>query len=1317
MAGKIIIRRMGSIMPTLCLLLLLVVCVVVVWLSTVGFPGVALRYVERKAAEQGVTLRVEELHLMPSRGLALQASGVRVYADEQAEAPLATVGRVAAGVRVASLFAEHLQLSFMQVEQGELRLPVTQPEGEHLVVSGVEMEARMNREGVVYLSSGRLLLQGIPVKLGGSLDVQALLREMPESGGESAGVHPLPEPRQRVVNEVYRHIAEQHWQPGETPEFALRLDWQESPRVVLRGQIPRLDLGQFHFRDAELELGYNKRTLTLHTLSFHTVDPESTATFQGAYDVAERHLSFTMKSNAALLRMLRSLSTGELKDYLLKFRHPDEAPPHINLTGDVAFEEDFSLQRARVRGSVLQKELLVGSTPVDEVELSFLYDNGNFNIDKLELLFPDGSLRCVATASAGVGQAQVVADLPVKKMLTLVNELATQEVNLPEGLRLGERVNLAMQAQLTTPAFVPGQVAWQDFVPSFHQVGLKFKSDMLAYQQYELERPELQVRLSDIVQSSSLVPQSVGKVELHAEVGQGVLPQGRARGVGLELLVEGVELGAGGMPRRLQHAELSLQAAEAELPGERAAKLAALHSTACLEEVSLPEGAEGWRVKQAELQARAEDLAVGELRAESVELSSRVHENEKGAFSFKVVRGDAAESSVLSAEPDWSDPSRLTLRGIHADFTAPGTALLLDLLGISATEAEVPARLSLQGECAFFRETMGLSSGSFHLEIPELVRTPHKQPALRGARVPLGVLADVVMHGDDAHEGVNYSAKVEATHATGAFRGSIVGSTGKRNLRVTGQINIRPDVVDKIIDSADAHSIIRDFRFPEGGRVSVTQVDARIDYSNGLRVESDCHVDLYQTEYLISALEEAADGSSRLRRDLGSDPYTLVKHGTCNVGVYVRHDAKAADGTLLPKESVITISDIALDYNNTPWLRRRKFKGGVSNTRLEADRVVIDIERSFVELNRVRGSVYPAYSLGMFYPELYHILEDVILPQPVQMETPQCVFPIYSDCTRPMSGRIRVLAPREAKFRFLGTVIPMNRFSGFISLSDTHVLLDRLNARCWEGVLDAAVRIGISGKNTSFDGYAKAQCMNLKEIAAAYGSRQEPALCKAEIRFRSPSAQINALRAYGRVDIEDGDLMNLSLFRPVSELITNLPEHFTRLEKEASAALGRPQPEKPGVISRMFSSIFRGLGSVVGTTSGGITKTASYVPGLNHLIAYDLQEAHANFDIINGHFITRDMKAKGYNLNVKLNIDINLNTMELKGNLWPRISSLPTILLSPLTFLSDYMVDIIVYGSVKDIKWRIGLDRRSPSQPPSATTRAEKDNPAPRKKR
>ena len=82
-----------------------------------------------------------------------------------------------------------------------------------------------------------------------------------------------------------------------------------------------------------------------------------------------------------------------------------------------------------------------------------------------------------------------------------------------------------------------------------------------------------------------------------------------------------------------------------------------------------------------------------------------------------------------------------------------------------------------------------------------------------------------------------------------------------------------------------------------------------------------------------------------------------------------------------------------------------------------------------------------------------------------------------------------------------------------------------------------------------------------------------------------------------------------------------------------------------------------------------------------------------------------------------MKMDIDMESMYLKGNIWPKITSIPTIMLSPITFLSDFMIDILIYGEIDDLKWKFGLDRRLQGDLPSVSSSAATEQPAPRAKK
>ena len=102
----------------------------------------------------------------------------------------------------------------------------------------------------------------------------------------------------------------------------------------------------------------------------------------------------------------------------------------------------------------------------------------------------------------------------------------------------------------------------------------------------------------------------------------------------------------------------------------------------------------------------------------------------------------------------------------------------------------------------------------------------------------------------------------------------------------------------------------------------------------------------------------------------------------------------------------------------------------------------------------------------------------------------------------------------------------------------------------------------------------------------------------------------------------------------------------------------------------------------------------------------------AKFDITQGHLITRDMKARGYNLDVDVKLDLNLNDLTFKGELWPRISSVPTVLISPVTILSKFLIDINLYGDILNPKWKFGLSKKLQKDEPSLSSEPQKEQPA-----
>ncbi len=1314
MANKLTIRRVGGFLPALSLVVVLLCSTAIIWLSVVGLPESALRYIEEQLDNQGIHLRLRALKLEPSRGLAFRAEGIRFFTKAESPAPLVTADSFSVGINASRLLTGVLSADTLHLRNGRITLPTGQEGSEPLELSHIDLSARLTRRKIARLTSAGMQIQGIPVRLRGAYDLNQLSKELEASEpAEAAAPSPLPDidailqEHAKTFATIRRHITTQQWQPDERPSLELQLSAAANKtQYGLQLTVPRYDWKQFHFRNATADIIYKDDTVTVHSMRFHTVDPDSTASLQCGFVIPERALSFSLNSNADLLNLVEPFLGEETKQLLQKFSYPADKAPGISLQGDITFAENGAPDQARIRGSLNSEQLAIGSEQVDKLELSFLYHNGDFNVDKLALSFPNGSADMTAAARQGQGEADAHADVHVGDLLKLINQFSKEPITLPQDLQLHGNVKLTAQAKLTTLPLNASAEDWENFVPSCSHVLVKLQTDKISYQTYELDKPDIQVSINNIVQGRNKIPESVQSIELDvtaaAICNTATDSPFKLSDIACnlhcnQLTIKDTEPYIETL--RIKGSVGQWEAADIHIAGINLSKLQ-------LSGLS-PQADRQHLFRSAELEADTGIITHAGTALGQASLYCHLPQTDRGSINAELVN-DKNSKCVVSAGTDWSKPNQWEINDIEAYIPPADFAPLLKHFGLVTQDFEYPERLTARGSCIWDTKNARLESAQVQLNIPEIVRTPHKLVPFQGKRIPIGLKADA--HLKSAPEGgIAYSADVQITHKTGEFKGNIAGNSDS-HLRVTGNSSIRVDVIDQLIDNDDAHGIIRDFRFGARSRTAVTNIDTNVRYDNGVTVRSYCDALIENAEYMLSALCERPNKTEYLRTDLGSNPYTYTKRATCGVVVDVRLDSQDAKGAKLKDKICITLTNPRLVYDNEPWLKRQKFITGTAETTMGGEAVIIDVENSFVELRNISGNVYPAYSLGMFYGDIQHFLADIVLPRPAQVETVNCVFPIYSDCKRPMSGTIRVLSPDGAAFNFLGTSIPLADFSGFIYLTNDYVQLDKLNAKSWGGVLDALVRIGFRGKHTSFDGYVKASNMDLHRIAAAYGSVQAYALCNGYIRFRTPSPEVKDVQGYGEIDITNGDLLTLSLFRPVGSYIADLPSNLTQLEQLANKT---GVSEEPGFFSRMLTRMFSALERTVNKMGDSVDKITYYIPGANHILSYDLQEAFARFNIANGHLVTSGMKAKGHNLNVEMNLDINLDNMLINANIWPKVSSLPTIILSPLTFLSDFMVDIVVHGPIDDLDWHFALDRRLHMDTPSATDETPTDNPAP----
>lgn len=1357
MKGKLTIRRVGNHIPTITLVGFLFLCITIAWLSFVGVPDCLLRKIENAAANEGIYLKLNALHLEPSRGLAIRADKIFLYPDKDESVSLIRIKSATVGLSFSELFKGKLAPGLLDLKNARVDIPVTNTPNAELKLRDINLTAHTDSKGNLNISSAVLNLHGIVIRMGGEItDYRRFLTTTPApSEAQSTQTLDISSILTQIApytDKAYQLIESQNWTTQEAPEFRLDLNYRDNLTATISGEIPRYDFDIFHIRNTRLNISYKDDTITINNLAFDTIDPPSTVSLQAAFAQQSKELGFNFESDASLIPMLRQ-ALGEDAGILKKISHKAEHAPHITLSGAITFGDDFSLSKIRLNGELVQKQLLIGEHTLDQLKLVFYYNDGNFNLNQLELSFGNNHLSLNAAANNGMGTAELRADLNIEQTLALVNEFTPKPISIPEQYTVGERLNLQASAALTTPDFKAGKKGWQHFTPNIQNLDIKLTLNHLKTEGIELTAPVLHMQLSGLTQTEHKIPTGADKLAVTLTAAAVTSPvccvskpaiKIEAQQVSYEadilnigsltfaptdshslsqitiagLCINNASLQTAVRGLRLEGNLLTIEELSGSLLASKLTQddiqLGQIElNIAQVRELTLPAAPPVHLFAGADMTASVGEItyegrSMGNLKSEISVAEGRRGKVNLALFIPSAEGGPAAENT-LAANVDWTNPSRFIIDGIELKARPGSFEGILEHCKIDIPQIRLPNTLSATGSLICDTETGKAEDVKIKLSIPELVRKPVRIKAFAGEEVNIGLTADIAMNPAES-EGYIYDADLHVTHGGNEFTGHVNGST-EGKLHVTGCNTIRADVIDRLIDSQTAHDIIRDFRFHDNSRNIVTGIDVTVDYSNGLSVDTYCNAELVNVEYQLAVIEDEANGNEKLRTDLGKNPYTLAEHATCYVRTKVRYDV-LKDGKPTKDECVVTIGDITMNYNNSEWLKRQDFTAlGYSpeqiadirkrhkTTTLLGDAVIIDVENSFVELVNVRGSIYPSYSLGMFYAPLHDFLGDIVMPYPANIETKSCVFPIYSDCKRPMSGAISVASKTKCGFRFLGTTIPLHNFSGFIHLTDDYVLLDKMNAASWEGVLDAVVKIGFSGERTSFDGMINARNMNLKSILASYNTEFKPALCNGYLRFRAPSPDLSDIQGYGEVHVENGDLMGFTLFQPIGDLVTDLPAKLLMLE---TAAKNETLNKGTGYISKVFS----GTGSMISS----IGNQAKIIPGYNHIFAYDIQDAFAKFVIADGKLQAYDMKALGYNLNVDMKLDIDLETLYIEGNLWPKITSLPTVVLSPITFLSDFMIDILIFGEVDNLNWKFGLDRALKGEAPSATSKKGPQN-------
>lgn len=334
--------------------------------------------------------------------------------------------------------------------------------------------------------------------------------------------------------------------------------------------------------------------------------------------------------------------------------------------------------------------------------------------------------------------------------------------------------------------------------------------------------------------------------------------------------------------------------------------------------------------------------------------------------------------------------------------------------------------------------------------------------------------------------------------------------------------------------------------------------------------------------------------------------------------------------------SQVTLTSPKLVYDNKEFLAERNIRGGPSQSTLLADSVVFDFPSDTVRVKGIEGTVYPDYSIRMFSKSTTRVLSKFKFYRPVSLWG-SGVFPMGDDMSL-MKGNISFRTYSGAvDYPLLGTTLQMSQARGAIEITPEWVRINNLSGSIWKGSFVGKIDARIDEAD-DLNGVVTVNQLDLASIGQSYDQDLPTATVQGSVSFRSKGGDINTLTGQGEASVVNGDLVNIPL-------------------------LGQ-------------------LGNAI----------ASVVPGMNHLIKYNINQARCEFVLEDGYVKSASTQgdsftAQGSNMALSGGGWIRMSDLYTHADLRVKLRGVPALLTSPLFMIAGGLFRIQGEGPVDDIQW------------------------------
>jgi len=1308
-------RRACIALPSIILLLFILVFALIAYLSLIGIPQPILRAVEDAAAKQGYYLSLEKARISYFTGFGIRLNGLKIYDDEnhQSEA-IIEIPNCNLRISATSLLRAEFKPYSIEIRDTSINIPLTAQRAKQLKLTALNVDIELNRKGKVSISLQDAKLNGISINLRADIlltDQHPLVRMNYNQASNQPilGKFDLKEiltEQSEYIQQCYTIIEEQKWQENQFPQLYINLRYDKNMQCSMRAIIPSYKYKKYHIEKAQLEIDYRTNIIIINRLTARSINPVGGLYLQGGYDILKRQLSLNIKSDLPLLAFLGQHMGEDDKQLFQQVQHGSHAKSSFQMSGDIFFTEEYKIDKISLIGKIDQKNIQIGVHDIDQVVLSFYYNEGSFAFDEIHIQLDDSYIRATASLHEDIGSFDLIVDMYPNIALDIANEFIKSDkiLQLPKDLHLDGKLNFQLKANLCSLAFKPGMIALINSIPNFESIHLNGSIPRLIYKDQYFHEPRFSLQLDSLQSELNKLPHAIGNIKAVINAKEIKLFHKDMNNITAKYAEFSVELHDSHIGKNFDLKNLIIEKAQAQLSVKELAinenKIKNIHIQ-LNEALNIHPFSEDKKyLKSAHADIKIKQCLIDGKKIDLIDMGIEVQGEGKLNACLQLYL-DKAHSDNLKLKANWN----LNTGALHVkDITLQAPAniipeyILVDQMEKFAISFD--GKITLQGELLLLTgdkkhlsQEIILESGQFNLELPEVIRRTLVIPALQDKINTLSIKTQLSFQRDEEGD-YNYEfINLDILHHSGALNLQIVGNTDSY-LNITGDNSIRADYIDQLLDLPSAHHIIRDFNFRPNSQCLITNLNTRINYKHGFQLEAEADIRLKHTAYQLGAYYDIYDQEDKkdrkiikekLRVDLGYDPFTHIKNLTAKLDLDIHYNQRDAKNK--PLEDIVSIKlvDPVITYDNRPWLDKRRIKGGKEITVIRGNYVDINIGKSYVLIDDIKGEAYPGYAIGMYFAPLHGILELLDLKQPIQLSTEQCIFPIAKDCKEEMQGNIALRSEDAFNLKVSNIDFPLSNFTGIVHLADTYVLLDYLNAVLWKGVLNSKVRIDFAENNEGYDGYVNLENIEYKDLMNTFHIERTPALIQGEVRFRAKAFKLDALEAYGKISIRNGNLMELGIFSPIADLLNNIPA-FLSSEKDIL------DQKRRGIISRSIQEIVANLSTGIFYTGELMNKTTRFIPGLNRLTQYNLQDAKANFQISNGMLTSNDLVAEGDNLHILANLSYHLKDSYINAEIWPQFSSLAQIALAPVTEISDHIIDINIYGPIDELKWKISVN-------------------------